>query len=97
MLFTTGGNGGASVEDEEDEEELLLDDDEDTELTSPSFSRWCEGTIFAVALVCMRGGGADDEEVDDEDEDSELESDASSASFFALPRLNPRWNLRLSR
>ena len=65
VLFTTGGNGGASVEDEEDEEELLDeddDDDEDTELPS-SFSGWCGGplstggTIFAVALVFMRGGG----------------------------------------
>ena len=58
MLFTTGGNGGASVEDEEDEEELLDDDDDDddddkdTELSLSSFSKWCEGTIFAVALVC---------------------------------------------
>ena len=59
VVFTTGGNGGASVEDEEDAEELLdedNDDDEDTELSSSSFSGWCKGTVFAVALICMRGG-----------------------------------------
>ena len=65
VLFTTGGNGGDSVEGEEDEEELLDkdddedddDDDKDTELSSSSFSGWRLGIIFAVALVCMRGGG----------------------------------------
>ena len=52
--------GVASVEDEEDEEELLDEDEEEeaTELLSSSFLDGAKGTAFAVALVCMRNGGA---------------------------------------